>query len=312
MALSVAQLRHDFDQHTVVCALQCAGNRRHIMRTKMKEVSGVDWGEGAVMNCQWRGPLLCDVLERVGVQLDGVYGNGHVAFACYEMEAEDASWYGASIPLSRAMRRDAEVVLALEMNGEVLSVRHGYPVRVVVPGVAGARAVKWLNEIAVQREESENHYQHYDYKVLPEDVETMEQAKKEVWDSVAAVQDMPVNSVIALPESQSTVQCDADGAVVVAGYALPGGEDGPIVRVEVSTDCGQSWQDAKLLTHLDESKWSWKLWEARVQLQPGSGHNIYSRATDKGGNTQPKQSTWNVRGVCYNGWGLAEDIQVEE
>lgn len=62
MKLSIHQLRDDFEQHTVVCALQCAGNRRHTMRTEIKEVEGIDWFDGAVMNCKWRGPRLRDVL----------------------------------------------------------------------------------------------------------------------------------------------------------------------------------------------------------------------------------------------------------
>jgi len=48
LVLTVDDLRSKFSQHTVTCALQCAGNRRHEMRSRVKEVSGVDWGDGAV------------------------------------------------------------------------------------------------------------------------------------------------------------------------------------------------------------------------------------------------------------------------
>jgi len=53
--------------------------------------------------------------------------------------------YGASIPISKAMDPRADVILAYEMNGETLSQDHGFPVRVIVPGVVGARNVKWLS-----------------------------------------------------------------------------------------------------------------------------------------------------------------------
>ena len=65
-------------------------------------------------------------------------------------EAGDGSAYGASVPVSKAAYRQGDVILAYEMNGEPLSRDHGYPVRVVVPGVVGARNVKWLASVEVK------------------------------------------------------------------------------------------------------------------------------------------------------------------
>lgn len=312
LSLSIDELKHGFTQHTVVCALQCAGNRRHTMRTKIKEVSGVDWQDGAIFNARWHGPLLVDVLERAGVRLDDEQQRyAHVAFACYEAECQDDTWYGGSIPLERALQRDAEVVLALDMNDKPLTPRHGYPVRIVTPGVAGARSVKWLNQITVQMKESENHYQNYDYKFLPPEVDTAEKAQKH-WDTTPAIQDMPVNSVVAIPQNGSTVKCDSDGTVETAGYALPSGDGGPVTKVEVSGDDGRSWTQAEIIQHPDSGKWTWQLWQARVHISPGKNRVVYSKATDAAGNTQSdKLSQWTYRGVCYNGWGMAEELTVE-
>lgn len=105
------------------------------------------------------------------------------------------------------------------------------------------------------------------------------------------------------------MEVDAEGFVAVGGYALPGGEDGPVTRVEVSGD-GESWVDAELFTHHMESKWTWKLWKAKVHVEPGEQRCLYSRATDKGGNSQPQRSQWNLRGVCYNGYGEVRDLKV--
>ena len=52
--------------------------------------------------------------------------------------------YGASIPIYKALDPKADVLLAYEMNGEPIPLDHGFPVRVIVPGVVGARNVKWL------------------------------------------------------------------------------------------------------------------------------------------------------------------------
>lgn len=115
LELSIEQLKNDFKQHDVVCCLQCAGNRRHTMRTLLKEVDGIDWGDGAVMNCKWSGPRLKDILEKAGPKIS--HGKkGHVAFASFQTECQDDTWYGGSIELVRALRDDADVVLALEVG----------------------------------------------------------------------------------------------------------------------------------------------------------------------------------------------------
>lgn len=123
LTLTVSQLRDNYPQHEVVSALQCAGNRRHTMRTLLKEVKGLDWCDGAVMNCSWRGPRLRDVLLSAGVR-GNKHGTGewdsalHVAFACYQTLCQDDSYYGGSVELERVMDPDAEVILALEVSSQ--------------------------------------------------------------------------------------------------------------------------------------------------------------------------------------------------
>ena len=316
--LSISDLRNSFPQHDVTCVLQCAGNRRHTMRTLLKEVDGVDWGSAAVMNCTWRGPRLRDVLlkaaptladeDRGERKVGDLQQELHVAFACNAVPCQDDSWYGASILMDRALRENAEVILALEMNGAPLTQEHGFPVRVIVPGVAGARAVKWLDHITVQREMSSNHYMHFDYKVLPPEAVDAERART-FWHKVPPVIDMPANSAITSPRNGDTVEVDAEGFITVDGYALPGGEDGPVKRVEVSID-KERWVDAELFTHPMESKWTWKTWKAKVQVEPGERRCLYSRTTDEAGNSQPQRSQWNLRGVCYNGYGEVRNLKV--
>ena len=299
LVLSIASLSSDFSQHTVTSALQCAGNRRHTMRTAIKEVSGIDWRDAAVMNCQWTGPLLCDILKKAGVDSKKAK---HVVFDCRSVAVQEDSYYGGSIPLDRALRPEAEVLLALKQNGKPLTPEHGFPVRVVVPGIAGARSVKWLDEIRVSEEESTNFYQKLDYKILPKEAVNKEVAEK-FWLKTPALMDMPVNSVVACPEPDAQVQRDENGEIEAKGYALPAGEDGPIVKVEVRVDDGD-WQPAEI-NHGGENggKWCWCLWTWKGFVKPGK-RTIWSRATDKGGNMQASErSEWNLRGVAYNGYG---------
>jgi len=311
LSLSIAELRDSFPQYEVVCALQCAGNRRHDMRTTVKEVEGIDWLDGAVMNCRWRGPLLSDVLKKASITVDpSQIPSAHVAFASGVVECEKESWYGASIPLERALDISKEVILALERNGETLDIRHGFPVRVIVPGIAGARAVKWLDKVTVQLQESDNFYMQKDYKALPPDAHDVKSAEP-FWDTTPPVQDMPVNSVIAQPRTGDTVKLDGSGKVECRGYALPSGDGGPVVKVEISTDRGNTWSEAEIENHGDDNKWTWVFWKASVTLAKGDSGSILSRATDALGNTQPEDPPWNLRGVCYNGYGESKDLKVE-
>lgn len=313
LTLSIDDLR-SLPQHNVICALQCAGNRRHTMRTKLKEVCGIDWFDGAVMNCKWSGPLLADVLEKAGLNIEqGKLKDAHVAFACHQTLCQDDVFYGASIPLARALDRNNSIMLALDMNDAPLPANHGAPVRVVTPGIAGARSVKWLDCITVQLEESHSYYQQHDYKILPPEADCKEKAE-EWWGKCDSIYDMPVNSVIGVPKSESTVQRDTDGTIEVKGYALPSGSDGPIVRVEVSTDDGKTWSDAELLRDDGvtdaELKWAWCLWKTKVKLDKGKNVTILSRATDKSGQTQARCPQWNFRGVAYNGYGEAFGLEI--
>lgn len=194
-----------------------------------------------------------------------------------------------------------------QRNGEPLSPNNGAPVRIIVPGVAGARSVKWLDTITIQTTESSNFYQRHDYKALPPHVSNVDEAE-EYWDKVPSLQDMPVNSVIAIPQANASVSRDQDGMLEVSGYALPDGYDGPVVKVEVSGDEGKSWSEAELMG--ERSKFSWVLWRARVRVERGEGRRILSRATDAGGNMQTAKANWNLRGVAYNGYGEARDLNI--
>lgn len=95
------------------------------MRVKLKDVQGLEWFDGAVMNAEWRGPKLRDVLMKAGINPDESNGHKgdastnktlHVQFFCHAVETQEDSYYGASIPLERAMNDGADVVLAMEVR----------------------------------------------------------------------------------------------------------------------------------------------------------------------------------------------------
>ena len=85
------------------------------MRTLIKEVQGIDWNDGAIMNCAWKGPRVKDVLNEAGVNIED-WKTAHVEFACHQAVCQQDDWYGASLELDRVMADDAEVILALEVH----------------------------------------------------------------------------------------------------------------------------------------------------------------------------------------------------
>ncbi|KAL4782787.1 Oxidoreductase, molybdopterin-binding domain-containing protein [Aspergillus varians] len=313
LRLTTNQLATEFAQQEVWCALECAGNRRHTMRTMLKEVEGIDWGDAAVMNCKWKGPRLRDILRRAGVHQ--AQSGLHVAFSSYQVQCQEDKWFGGSVELERGLSENTEVILALEMNGSPLQPKHGYPVRVVLPGIAGARWVKWLDRITVQDEESTNFYQRRDYKVLPEEAVDKEAAEA-FWDRTPAISEVSINSVVAVPEDNETVYLADSGKLEVKGYAVPQGSDGPVINVQVSGDGGRNWVDAQIGESGPDNltgrakKWCWVLWRAEVEIEIGAGREVVSRAVDAGGNRQTEHTQWNLRGVGYSGYGRARNLTV--
>ena len=232
LRLSLADLAR-FPQRTVDATLQCAGNRRAEMDA-VKPVTGDPWQPGAIGNASWTGVALADVLRAAGA--DTAAGH-HVAFASLdEVEMEGKSFhFGASIPVEKATA--PEVLLATAMNGETLSPKHGFPLRVVTPGFAGVRSPKWLAAITVQEQPSDCPIQAEDYKLLPPDIEDPENID---WSRGTTIDAMPVNSAICEPAAGAVL---AAGTVAVRGWAMATGV--PIVRVEVSGDGGESWVEAE-------------------------------------------------------------------
>lgn len=290
LRLTYDRLIGEFDQHSVVATLACAGNRRAEM-LRVQPIPGKEpWARGAISTAEWRGVRLADVLSAAGVRpRDGF----HVAFQAADVaeEARPVQAYGSSIALSKAMSH--EVLLAWQMNGEPLPRAHGGPVRVVVPGYVGARSVKWITGVTVQPRPSDNYFQAHDYRILAPDADP---------DTVAAGEGIPLSSLalncdILDPAEDERVRA---GRLTIRGYGIAG--DGRVVeRVDVSLDDGVTWQQADL--HPSRGGWSWRTWSLTVDVVPGP-LRITARAWDETGASQPESVAplWNPRGYGNNAW----------
>ncbi|XP_028855337.1 sulfite oxidase, mitochondrial [Denticeps clupeoides] len=307
VSFSLKDLKTRFPKHTVTATLQCAGNRRSEMN-EVKQVKGLNWGIAAISNATWSGARLRDILLYAGYGPEVATKAQHVQFEGLDCDVTGTT-YGASIPLAKAVSEEGDVLLAYEMNGEELPADHGYPVRVVVPGIVGARNVKWLSKIVVSEEESKSHWQQNDYKGFSPNTD---------WDTVdfksaPSIQELPIQSAITHPAEGSPVDSSM-GEVTVRGYAWSGGGR-EVVRVDVSVDGGKTWHVAQLQNAEKGEEpapspppgraWAWKLWEITVPL-PTEAHELelVCKAVDNSYNVQPDSVApiWNLRGVLSNAW----------
>lgn len=311
VSFTLDQLK-SFPRVSVTAAIQCSGNRRSEMQ-RVKSVQGLSWKQSAIGNAEWTGVRLRDVLIHAGISEEEVqkFGIRHLQFE--GLDHDSATSYGASIPIDKAMNPMGDVILAFEMNGDELSRDHGYPVRVIAPGIVGARNVKWLGKVIASRDESQSHWQQKDYKSFSPSVDwdTVE------WKSAPAIQDQPVQSAICEPPNGTTIDRNSDH-LKIRGYAVSGGGRG-IIRVDVSVDGGKNWFPADLVPSpiapeqnqdAYNRSWAWTLWEARIpvdKLQTGEQQQqleICCKAVDSSYNTQPDtiEPIWNLRGVLNNAW----------
>jgi len=288
LRLSLDELRQRFPRRTTTATLECAGNRRGEL-AGVKPIPGeLLWGAEAIGNAVWEGVGLAEVLAAAGVGEEA----RHVAFTGLdEIEKGGRTFgFGGSIPLEKA--QGPEVLLAYAMNGAPLAPIHGFPLRALVPGYIGARSVKWLANIHVQAEPSDNYYQRQAYKLFLPDVS----AEDADWSRGTMLYEAPLSSVICEPADGALIEGEW---VAVRGYAYAGGRG--IARVEVSCDGREPWVEAALTP--DQGEWTWRLWEAEVPVRADT-RQLVTRAWDVDGNGQLEDlgAGWNFKGYLNAAW----------
>jgi DMSO/TMAO reductase YedYZ molybdopterin-dependent catalytic subunit len=203
-------------------------------------------GGDLVGTARWQGVRLSDLLTRVGVEsrADVVLG---------------LSVDGFSVGFPRALLADGrDAMVAYAMNGEPLPVKHGFPARLVVPGLYGyVSATKWLQRIKLT--------------TMAEDVP--------FWLQRGWAPDGRI-------EAASRIDVPRDGVTVAAGRVAVGGrawhQHTGVGSVEVSVD-GGPWQAATLAAAIDTD--SWRLWSWPWDATPGT-HDLRVRMHDLDGAPQ--------------------------
>lgn len=208
-------------------------------------------GGGLISNGRWTGVLLSDVLKEAGMSPDKINRKSE------QLVGRSVDGWTSGFKTARAFDgREALVVFGL--NGEELPVKHGYPVRLVVPGLYGyISATKWLTEIELTD---------WDFDAY--------------WIQRGWSKQGPI-------KTQSRIDTVFGDRSIPPGRTPVGGvawaPHRGIKRVEVSTDDGESWNEARLAEQLDVDTWRQYVYE--WDAEPGE-HTLKVRATDGEGETQ--------------------------
>ncbi len=230
------------------------------------ECIGNPVGGDLIGNAVWKGFYLEELLKEVGIQPGAVRA---------QFGAADGYW--TSVDLEWIAQPG--VLMAYEMNGEPLPPKHGFPLRILMPGLYGQKMPKWITNIRFTDEIVKGFWE------------------SRGWSDVASVQ---TNSQIWQPRNLEIVA----GEAVVYGIAYAAPRE--IVSVEVGIN-GEEWIEADLFK--GPSPLVWTQWSAVWQASPGD-YRLSVRATDSDGFTQSTEGAGVLSQAFPNGTNAIHDIVV--
>ncbi|MEZ0611404.1 sulfite dehydrogenase [Fibrella sp. WM1] len=265
---SLADLKR-FPGVSRIAFLECSGN----FRTGKETMTPQDIC-GLTSQSEWTGVRLSTLFREAGVKPGASW---------FLAEGGDAAVMTRSIPVAKGWN---DAIIAYAQNGEALRPEQGYPVRLFLPGWEGNASVKWLRRLELGDAPWQTREETAKYS------ETIKGGKIRQFSF-----DIDARSIITYPAYPVQVQ---RGWIEIRGLAWSG--RGKVVRVEVSTDAGNSWQ----LAQVDEPV----LDKAHVRFRHlwqwnGAATEIMSRVTDETGYVQPTfRQLLDARGSDMGGYHL--------
>jgi DMSO/TMAO reductase YedYZ molybdopterin-dependent catalytic subunit len=236
----------------------------------------------AIGTAEWAGTPLAPLLREAGLRAETV----DLVFtgADQGVQGDEVQFYQRSLTPDEALRD--EVMLAYEMNGRELEPQHGFPLRLLVPGWFGMTSVKWLTSIEAIDHKFAGYQQAEAYHFVDENGEPLE--------PVSLLRPKALMSPPGIPDFMTRSRLLAAGRVTLIGRAWAGRRE--VRRVEVSTDGGASWKDARLDAPV--GTFAWRGWSFEWEATPGT-HKLAVRAIDDSDAAQPER-VWNVQGMANN------------
>ena len=284
---SLEELKSKFNQYTYQLTLECGGNGRAEFNPPAK---GNQWTVGAVHCAQWTGIRLKDVLNDVGLKNDAVYIGYHAADVHLSRNPNKEP-ISRGVPIAKALQD--ETLLAFEMNGEPIPLAHGYPLRLVCGGWPASASGKWLTAISIRNIVHDGaKMEGSSYRVPCKPVAPGEKVMDK---DMCIIESMPVKSLITYPKTGALLK--RNQKLNIKGHAWAG--ELTVAKMEYSIDFGATWKLCKL--NKAANRLAWQQFSATVDFPENGYYEIWAKATDSQGKSQPMVLPgWNPKGYLNN------------
>jgi sulfite dehydrogenase (cytochrome) subunit A len=290
LQLSMEDLRSRFEPVSIIAVNQCSGNSRSFFEPR---VPGGQWKNGAAGNAKWTGVSVKAILDAAQVKAGAV----DVSFNGLDAAPlPSVSDFIKALSIDHA--RDGEVMVAYAMNDQPPPMINGFPLRLVVPGWYGTYWVKALSDVTVLPQAFHNFWTDKAYHI-PSAPNGTEDPKNLAKDTIP-INRFNVRSILVRPEPGERVHFGIPNEI--EGVSFDAGHG--ITKVEVSTDGGTNWADARLDPEL--GKYSWRRWRASWTPSTRGQYRLMARATNAVGETQSTEQ-WNRSGFM---WNVVEHVDV--
>lgn len=284
---SLQELKSKFKNHTYQLTLECGGNGRSEFNPPAK---GNQWTVGAVSCANWTGVRLRDVLDDVGLKSNAVYIGYHAADTHLSGDPNKEP-ISRGVPISKAMQD--ETLLAFKMNGEDIPLVHGYPLRLVCGGWPASASGKWVNRISIRNRVHDGPKMGGSSYRVP--CEPVAPGEKVLDENMCIIESMPVKSLLTYPKTGATIKTGQ--GLTIRGHAWAG--ELQVSKVEYSIDFGATWHDCELEKPVN--RLAWQHFKATVNFPKVGYYEVWAKATDSNGNSQPMVLPgWNPKGYLNN------------
>ncbi len=288
LKLTLGELKKRFAQQTRRSVLECGGNGRSAFTPTAR---GNQWTNGGAGCAEWTGVRLADVLKAAGLKQSAVY-TAHYSSDVHLSGDASKPTISRGVRIAKAL--DPESMIVWGMNGEPLPNIHGGPVRLLIPGWPGSASQKWLTRIWIRDKEHDGPgMTEFSYRVP---INPMVPGGTGDPKNFRILESMPVRSIITSP-ANGTKLAGGTRQLALRGAAWAG--DLTVRAVDVSTDFGATWQRAEV--GKPRNTYDWQRWTANLKLPSDGYFEIWTRATDSQGKTQPHVAGfWNPQGYGGN------------